>query len=58
MIKYLGIIGNEGKLNKDAIQNYANHLKKIIAAGTPQATHSLKSHALLDLLFEVSLPLR
>ncbi|CAL5044567.1 unnamed protein product [Urochloa decumbens] len=54
VLKELGIIGSDGNLNDDAIQDYADRLKEILPPEHLKPLARLKGHAFLDLLVEVS----
>ncbi|CAL4970217.1 unnamed protein product [Urochloa decumbens] len=55
VLKDLGILGNDGKLNENVIQNYADHLKKLLSPEDLKPLMDLKGHAFLELLVELSL---
>ncbi|CAO2144478.1 unnamed protein product [Urochloa humidicola] len=54
VLKDLGIIGSDGNINNDAIQDYADRLKKILPPDHLKPLAHLKGRAFLDLLVEVS----
>nr|TKW19346.1 hypothetical protein SEVIR_4G014700v2 [Setaria viridis] len=56
VLKDLGILGNDGKLN-DVIQDSADHLKKLLPPDDLKPLMDLKGHAFLELLAELSLSL-
>lgn len=58
MLKDLGIIGNDGKLNDDAIQDCADRLKELLPPDLLGPLMTLKGHAFWDFVVEISLPLR
>ncbi|RCV19916.1 hypothetical protein SETIT_4G014800v2 [Setaria italica] len=57
VLKDLGILGNDGKLNEDVIQDYADRLKKLLPPDDLKPLMDLKGHAFLELLAELSLSL-
>nr|TKW27616.1 hypothetical protein SEVIR_3G268532v2 [Setaria viridis] len=54
VLEDLGILENDGNLNEDAIQEYANRLKDLLPLDHLKPLKGLKSRAFLDLLVEVS----
>ncbi|OEL28132.1 hypothetical protein BAE44_0010852, partial [Dichanthelium oligosanthes] len=58
VVKDLGMVGNDGKLNEDAIQNYADRLKELLPPCLPKQVMGLKGRAFRDMVAGVSLPLR
>ncbi|CAN6287430.1 unnamed protein product [Urochloa humidicola] len=54
VLKDLGIIGSDGNLNDDAIQDYTDRLKEILLPDHLKPLARLKGRAFLDLLVEVS----
>ncbi|CAN6380878.1 unnamed protein product [Urochloa humidicola] len=58
VLKDLGIIGNDGKLNDDAIQDCADRLKKLLPPDLLGPLMSLKGRAFWDFVAEISLLLR
>ncbi|CAO2189727.1 unnamed protein product [Urochloa humidicola] len=58
VLKDLGIIGKDGKLNDDAIQNCADRLKDLLPPDLLGLLMSLKGRAFWDFVAEISLPLR
>ncbi|CAN6170070.1 unnamed protein product [Urochloa humidicola] len=54
VLKDLGIIGSDGNLNDDAIQDYADRLKEILPPDQLKPLARLKGRAFLDLLVEIS----
>ncbi|CAN6172601.1 unnamed protein product [Urochloa humidicola] len=54
VLKELGIIGSDGNINDDAIQEYADRLKEILPPDHLKPLARLKGRAFLDLLVEVS----
>ncbi|CAN6339389.1 unnamed protein product [Urochloa humidicola] len=54
VLKELGIIGSDGNINDDAIQDYADRLKEILPPEHLKPLARLKGRAFLDLLVEVS----
>nr|TKW34027.1 hypothetical protein SEVIR_2G278200v2 [Setaria viridis] len=57
VLKDLGILGNDGKLNNDVIQDYADHLKELLPPDDLKPLIELKGHAFLELPAELSLSL-
>ena len=55
MLKDLGIVGNDGKLNEDAMQYYAERLKKVVLSDLLKPLLGLKGRAFWDMVAEVSL---
>ncbi|CAN6180947.1 unnamed protein product [Urochloa humidicola] len=58
VLKDLGIIGHDGKLNDDAIQDCADRLKDLLPPNLLGPLMSLKGRAFWDFVAEISLPLR
>ncbi|CAL5007591.1 unnamed protein product [Urochloa decumbens] len=58
VLKDLGIIGNDGKLNDDAIQDCADRLKELLPPDLLGPLMSLKGRAFWDFVAKISLPLR
>ncbi|CAN6212945.1 unnamed protein product [Urochloa humidicola] len=58
VLKDLGIIGKNGKLNDDAIQGCADRLKELLPPDLLGSLMSLKGRAFWDFVAEISLPLR
>ncbi|CAN6227322.1 unnamed protein product [Urochloa humidicola] len=58
VLKDLGIIGKDGKLNDDAIQDCADRLKELLPPDLLGRLKSLKGRAFWDFVAEISLPLR
>ncbi|CAN6236062.1 unnamed protein product [Urochloa humidicola] len=54
VLKDLGILRDDGNLNEDVIQDYADRLKKLLPPDRLKPVKSLKGRAFLDLLVEVS----
>ncbi|CAL5033467.1 unnamed protein product [Urochloa decumbens] len=54
VLKDLGIIGSDGSINDDVIQDYADRLKDILPPDHLKPLARLKGRAFLDLLVEVS----
>nr|TKV97761.1 hypothetical protein SEVIR_9G516800v2 [Setaria viridis] len=54
VLKDLGILGNDGKLNEDVIQDYADRLKELLPSNDLKPLMNLKGHAFLELLVELS----
>ncbi|CAN6218730.1 unnamed protein product [Urochloa humidicola] len=54
VLKDLGVLREDGSLNKDVIQDYADRIKKLLPPDSLKPLKSLKSRAFLDLLVEVS----
>ncbi|CAN6320660.1 unnamed protein product [Urochloa humidicola] len=54
VLKDLGIIGSDGNINDDVIQDYADRLKEILPPDHLKPLARLKGLAFLDLLVEVS----
>ena len=53
----LGIIGKDGKLNDDALQDVVDCLKELLPPDLLKSLTSLKGPAFWNLVAEVSLPL-
>ncbi|CAL5047255.1 unnamed protein product [Urochloa decumbens] len=58
VLKDLGIVGNDGKLKDDAIQEYADRLKECLPPELLKPLMGLKGRAFWDFVAKVSLPLR
>ncbi|CAL4913821.1 unnamed protein product [Urochloa decumbens] len=58
VLKDLGIVGNDGKLKDDAIQDYADRLKECLPPDFLKSLMGLKGCAFWDFVAEVSLSLR
>ncbi|CAO2150396.1 unnamed protein product [Urochloa humidicola] len=58
VLKDLGIIGNDGKLNDDAIQDCADRLKDLLPPDLLGPLMRLKGRAFWDFVAEISLSLR
>jgi hypothetical protein len=54
VLKNLGIVDNDGKLNEDAIQDYADCLKELLPSDLHKLLMSLKGRAFWDLVTEIS----
>ncbi|CAO2143781.1 unnamed protein product [Urochloa humidicola] len=54
VLKDLGVLGEDGNLNEDVIQDYADRIKKLLPPDSLKPLKNLKSRAFLDLLVEVS----
>ncbi|CAN6311757.1 unnamed protein product [Urochloa humidicola] len=57
-LKDLGILGNDGKLDEDAIQEYADCLKELVPPDLLESLMCLKGRAFWDVVAGISLPLR
>ncbi|CAO2187777.1 unnamed protein product [Urochloa humidicola] len=57
MLKDLGILGKDGKLNEKVIQDYADRLKELLPPEDLKPLMVLKGRAFLELLVELSLSL-
>jgi len=55
VLKDLGIVGNDGKLNEDVVQIYAEHLKNLVPPDLLKSLMELKGRAFWDIVAEVSL---
>ena len=55
VLKDLGIDGNDGKLNEDVVQIYAEHLKELLPSDLLKPLMELKGRAFWDMVIEVSL---
>jgi len=55
VLKDLGIVGYDGKLNEDAVQVYAERLKNLLPPDLLKSLLGLKGHAFWDIVAEVSL---
>ena len=55
VLKDLGIDGNDGKLNEDVVQIYAEHLKELLPSDLLKPLMELKGCAFWDMVAEVSL---
>ena len=58
ILRNLGIIGNDGKLDEDAIKGYAECLKQLLPPDVLSSLVHAKGHAFWDLVAGISLPLR
>jgi hypothetical protein len=58
VLKDLGIVRNDGKLNEDAIQQYAECMKELLPPDLLESLVRTKGCALWDLVAGISLPLR
>ncbi|CAL5063876.1 unnamed protein product [Urochloa decumbens] len=58
VLKELGIVGNDGKLKDDAIQDYADRLKDCLPPYLLKSLMGLKGRAFWDFIAEVSLLVR
>ncbi|CAN6338262.1 unnamed protein product [Urochloa humidicola] len=56
-LKDLGILGNDGKIDEDAIQEYADCLKELVPPDLLESLMHLKGRAFWDLVARISLPL-
>ncbi|RCV46181.1 hypothetical protein SETIT_9G512300v2, partial [Setaria italica] len=57
VLKNLGILGNDGKLNEDVIKDYADRLKELLPSNDLKPLMNLKGHGFLEVLVELSLSL-
>ncbi|CAO2047364.1 unnamed protein product [Urochloa humidicola] len=57
VLKDLGILGNDGKINENVIQDYATRLKELLPPKDLKPLMNLKGRAFLELLVELSLSL-
>ncbi|CAN6234643.1 unnamed protein product [Urochloa humidicola] len=57
-LKDLGILGNDGKLDEAAIQEYADCLKELVPLDLLESLMHLKGRVFWDLVAGISLPLR
>ncbi|CAL4957144.1 unnamed protein product [Urochloa decumbens] len=55
-LKRLGIIGNNGKIDEDVIQEYADYLKELLPPDVLNSLMRAKGRAFWDLVAEISLP--
>jgi hypothetical protein len=58
ILRNLGIIGNDGKLDEDAIKGYAECLKQLLPPDVLSSLVHAKGRAFWDLVAGISLPLR
>lgn len=58
VLKDLGIVRNDGKLNEDAIQEYAECVKELLPPDLLQSLMRTKGRAFWDLVAGISLSLR
>ncbi|CAL5095987.1 unnamed protein product [Urochloa decumbens] len=55
-LKRLGIIGNNGKIDEDVIQEYADYLKELLPPDVLNSLMRAKGRAFWDLVAGISLP--
>jgi len=59
VLKDLGIVGNDGKLNDDAIQEHTwGYVKELLSPDLLESLIRTKDRAFWDLVAGISLPLR
>nr|TKW39811.1 hypothetical protein SEVIR_1G204300v2 [Setaria viridis] len=56
-LRNLGIIGNDGKFDEDALQAYADYLKEVLPPDLLSSLKRVKGCAFWDLVARISLPL-
>jgi len=54
----LGVVGKDGKINEDAMQDIVVGLKELLPPDLLKSLMSLKGHAFWDFVAEAFLPLR
>jgi hypothetical protein len=57
VLKSLGIIGRNGKLSENAMQDIVDHLKNLLPSDLLKSLMDLKGHAFWDLVAEIYPPL-
>lgn len=57
VLKDLGFLGDDGKVNEDAIQHCADRLKKLLPPDVLEGMMGMKGHAFWSMLTKVSLHL-
>ena len=57
VLKDLGIVGNDGKLNESTIEDYADRLQQLLSLDLLKPLMGLKGRAFWDMMAEVSLHL-
>jgi hypothetical protein len=58
MLKYLSIVGKDGELNNDTMQDVVDYLKELLSSNLLKSLMGLKGHVFWDVVMDVSLPLR
>jgi hypothetical protein len=58
MLKYLSIVGKDGELNNDTMQDAVDYLKELLSSNLLKSLMGLKGHVFWDVVVDVSLPLR
>jgi hypothetical protein len=58
MLKYLSIVGKDGELNNDTMQDVVDYLKELLSSNLLKSLMGLKGHVFWDVVVDVSLPLR
>ena len=58
VLKNLGIVGNDGKFNEDAIQDYADCLKELLPPDVHKLLMCLKGRAFWDFVVELHIVVR